>query len=136
MSDASEILKSVQIGLDVVIFFLNTNRGLHATELCSECVILLQNLGSGGLLDICDVIFDAYHAMSGHTIMKKYAVKLFDTLNQAGILTLQLGDKYGAQNRFFEAKKLFKGTLTIRKIFGHKRAQALAHGRLRDVFTE
>ena len=107
MSDASKIRKSVQIGLDVVIFLLNTNRGLHATELCSECVILLQNLGSGGLLDICDVIFDAYYAMSGHTIIKKYAVKLFDTLNQAGILTLQLGDKYEAQNRFFWGEETF-----------------------------
>ena len=56
MTNAAEILKSVQIGLNVVIFLLNTDRGLQATELCNECVILLQNLDSGSHLDISDVL--------------------------------------------------------------------------------
>ena len=41
MNNAAEILKSVQIGLDVCIFLLNTDRGLQATELCNECITLL-----------------------------------------------------------------------------------------------
>ena len=52
MSDAAEILQSVQIGLNVVIFLLNTDRGPQATELCNECAILLQNLDCGSRLDI------------------------------------------------------------------------------------
>ena len=63
MSEAAEILKSVQIGLNVVIFLLNTDRGLQATELCNECVILLQNLGSGSHLNISDELFNAYYAI-------------------------------------------------------------------------
>ena len=39
MSDAAEILQSVQIGLNVFIFLLNTDRGPQATELCVECAV-------------------------------------------------------------------------------------------------
>ena len=80
MSDAAEILKSVQIGLNVVIFLLNTDRGLQATELCNECVILLQNLYSGSHLDISDVLFNAYYAISGYTDAERHATKLLNTL--------------------------------------------------------
>ena len=127
MSDAAEILKSVQIGLNVVIFLLNTDRGLRATELCNECVILLQNLDSGSHLDISDVLFNAYYAISGYTDAERHATKLLDILNHAWRLNIELGDKYEAQSRFGEAMKLFKGALTIMKTIGHKRKEALAH---------
>ena len=135
MSDAAEILKSVQIGLNVVIFLLNTDRGLRATELCNECVILLQNLDSGSHLDISDVLFNAYYAISSYTDAGRHATKLLDTLNHAWRLNIELGDKYKAQSRFGEAKKLFNGALTIMKTIGHKRKEALAHVRLGNVCT-
>ncbi|RMX41125.1 hypothetical protein pdam_00003278, partial [Pocillopora damicornis] len=84
MSEAAEILKSVQIGLNVVIFLLNTDRGLQATELCNECVILLQNLGSGSHLNISDELFNAYYAISGYTDAERHAVKLLKTFQHAG----------------------------------------------------
>ena len=59
MSDAAEILNSVQIGLNVAIFLLNTDRGLQATALCNECIILLQNLDSSGHLGVSDILFNA-----------------------------------------------------------------------------
>ena len=71
MSDAAKILKSVQIGLNVVIFLLNTNRGLQATELFNECHL------------ISDVLFNAYYAISGYTDAKGHATKLLDTFNHA-----------------------------------------------------
>ena len=134
MSEAAEILKSVQIGLNVVIFLLNTDRGLQATELCNECVILLQNLYSGSHLDISDVLFNAYYAISGYTDAERYATKLLHTLHHVGRLTVELGDKYEAQSRFVEAKQLFKCALTIMKTIGHKRKKGLAYGRLGNVF--
>ena len=133
MSDAAEILKSVQIGLNVVIFLLNTDRGLQATELCNECVILLQNLDSGSHLDISDVLFNAYYAISGYADAERHATKLLDTFHHAWRLNIKLGDKYEAQSRFVEAKQLFKCALTIVKTIGQKREEALVHGRLGNV---
>ena len=62
MTNAAEILKSVQIGLDVAIFLLSTDRGLQATELCNECLFLLHKLDSGIDLDhdIPDVLFNVF----------------------------------------------------------------------------
>ena len=135
MSEATEILKSVQIGLNVVIFLLNTDRGLQATELCNECVILLQNLGSASHLNISDELFNAYYAISGYTDAERHAVKLLKTFQHAGELIIELGDKCEVQSRFAEAKQLFKGALTIMKMVGHKRQEAMAYGRLGNVCT-
>ena len=130
MSDAAEILKSVQIGLNVVIFLLNTDRGLQATELCNECVILLQNLDSGSHLDISDVLFNAYYAISGYTDAERHTNKILGTFIYAGILTTELGQKYVAQSRFPEAKQLYKGALNIWKTIGHERKEVAVHLRL------
>ena len=133
MSDAAEILKSIKMGINVVIFLLNTDRGQQATELCNECVILLQNLDSGSHLDISDVLFNAYYAISGYADAERHATKLLDTFHHAWRLNIKLGDKYEAQSRLVEAKQLFKCALTIVKTIGPKREEVLAHGRLGNV---
>ena len=125
MSDAAEILQSVQIGLNVVIFLLNTDRGPQATELCNECSILLQNLDCGSHL--------VTTAISGNTNAERYAKKLLYTLHHAGRLTMQLGDKYKAQRRFVEAKQLFHSALIIIQTIGLKKEEAMAHERLGTV---
>ena len=125
MSDAAEILQSVQIGLNVVIFLLNTDRGPQATELCNECSILLQNLDCGSHL--------VTTAISGNTNAERYAKKLLYTLHHAGRLTIQLGDKYKAQRRFVEAKQLFHSALIIIQTIGFKKEEAMAHERLGTV---
>ncbi|XP_066030188.1 tetratricopeptide repeat protein 28-like [Pocillopora verrucosa] len=130
MSEAAEILQSVKIGLNVVIFLLNTDRGLQVTELCNECGILLQNLGSGSHLDISDVLFNAYNAISGYTDAERHAVPLLKTFHLAWGLITELGEKCYAQSRFVEAKQLFKGVLTIMKTIGDKRQEVMAYGRL------
>ena len=133
MNHKAEILKSVQIGLDVCIFLLNTDRGLQATELCNECTTLLQNLGTGIQLDISHVIFNAYFAISGYANAERYTNKLLETLLNVGILTTRLGDKYDAQSRFVEAKQLFKSALAIWKTTGGKKGEADVHERLGNV---
>ena len=133
MNHEAEILKSVQIGLDVCIFLLNTDRGLQATELCNECTTLLQNLGTGIQLDISHAIFNAYFAISGYANAERYTNKLLETLLNVGILTTRLGDKYEAQNRFVEGKQLFKSALAIWKTTGRKKGEAEVHERLGNV---
>ena len=133
MSDAAEILQSVQIGLNVVIFLLNTDRGPQATELCNECAILLQNLDCGSHLDISDAISNAYYVISGNTNAERYAKTLLYTLHHAGRLTIQLGDKYEAQHRFVEAKQLYNSAVIIMQTIGHKREEAMAHEGLGTV---
>ena len=133
MNHEAEILKSVQIGLDVCIFLRNTDRGLQATELCNECTTLLQNLGTGIQLDISHVIFNAYFAISGYANAERYTNKLLETLLNVGILTTRLGDKYEAQNRFVEGKQLFKSALAIWKTTGRKKGEAEVHERLGNV---
>ena len=133
MSDTAEILKSVQIGLNVVIFLLNTDRGLQATELCNECVILLQNLYSGSHLDISDVLFNAYYAISGNTEAERHTNKILGTFIHAGILTRELGEKYVVQSRFVEAKQFYKCALNIWKTIGHKGKEGVALQRLGNV---
>ena len=132
MNNAAEILKSVQIGLDVAIFLLNTDRGLQATELCNECLFLLHKLDSGIDLDhdISDVLFNVFYATSGYTNATRYTTKLIDKFVLAGELTIQLGDKYKAKCWFAEAKQLCKSALTIMKAIGHRREEAGVYARL------
>ena len=132
MNNAAEILKSVQIGLDVAIFLLNTDRGLQATELCNECLFLLHKLDSGIDLDhdIADVLFNVFYAMSGYTNAARYTTKLLDKFFLAEELTIQLVDKYEAKCWFAEAKQLCKSALTIMKAIGHRREEAVAYARL------
>ena len=47
MNNIAEIIENIQIGLGVAIFLLNTGRGLPATQLCNECLILLNNITLG-----------------------------------------------------------------------------------------
>ncbi|XP_066016582.1 tetratricopeptide repeat protein 28-like [Pocillopora verrucosa] len=131
MTNAAEILKSVQIGLDVAIFFLNTDRGLQATELCNECLFLLHKIDSGIDLDhdISDILFNVYYATSGYTNAARYTTKLIDKFFVAGGLTIQLGDKYKAKCWFSEAKQLCKSALTIFKAIGRRREEAVVYAR-------
>ncbi|XP_022778083.1 tetratricopeptide repeat protein 28-like [Stylophora pistillata] len=134
MSDASEILKSVHIGLDVAIFLLNTDRGSQAIKLCEECAILIQNLDSGIHLDTSDALFNAHYAITACIkCAERNAKKLLCKFHLAGRLTMQLGDKYKAQTRFVEAKQLFKSVLTIRQMICCMRIELVAHGRLGHV---
>ena len=132
MNNAAEILKSVQIGLDVAIFLLNTDRDLQATELCNECLFLLHKLDSGIDLnhDIADVLFKVFYATSGYTNAARYTTKLLDKFFLAGELTIQLVDKYEAKCWFAEAKQLCKNALTIVKAIGYRREEAMAYARL------
>ena len=129
MNNAVGILKSVQIGLDVAIFLLNTDRGLQATELCNECLFLFHKLDFGIDLDhgISEVLFNVYYATSGYTNVARYTTKLIDKFFLVRKLIIKLGNKYEANCRFAEAKQLFESALTIIKAIGRRREEAVAY---------
>ena len=130
-----EILEKIKIGINVVIFLLRTDRGIQASEVCGECLILLNNLNCGiDDLDVNEVIFNAYYAISGYTNAARYTSRLIGMFHNAGILMIKLGEKYREKSRFAEAKKLFEGAVAIMKTIGYKRKEALAYEYLEVVF--
>ena len=135
MNNTREILEKIKIGLDVATYLLKTDRGIQASDLCDECVILLNNLDfSINGLDVSEVIFNAYYAISGHTNAISYTIKLIDIFYNAGISMKELGDKYLKRSRFAEAKKLFESVVVINKTIGFKSGEAITYGRLGCVF--
>ena len=122
MNNTRQILEKIRIGLDVATYLLKTDRGIQASNLCDECVILLNNLDFDiNGLDVSEVIFNAYYAISGYTNAVRYTNKLIDMFSNAGMSMKELGDKYLRASRFAEAKKLFESVVAITKTIGHKR---------------
>ena len=142
MNNIEEILKAIWIGLVVALFLLKTCRALQATELCNECLTLLNNLAlvveeqftKSFYRDISEIIFNAYYAIFGYPRAKRYARKLIDMFHDAGILTIELGNIYHRQSRFVEAQELYDKAVNIMKTINHKRQQAVACGNLGAVF--
>ncbi|RMX39976.1 hypothetical protein pdam_00025461, partial [Pocillopora damicornis] len=132
MNNAVGILKSVQIGLDVAIFLLNTDRDLQATELCNECLFLLHKLDFGidPDHDISEVLFNVYYATSGYTNAARYTTKLIDKFFLVRKLIIRQGNKYKANCQFAEAKQLFESALTIIKAIGRRKEEAVTYKRV------
>ena len=142
MNNIEEILITIWISLLVAIFLFNTGRGLKATELCNECLILLNNLTLGVedqfkeffYRDIYEVIFNAFYVITGFTNAERYARKLLDMFHYAGILTIKLGEKHQTQSRFLEAKTLYENAANIMETIRHRREESVAYGNLGNVF--
>ena len=135
MNNTRETLEKIKIGLDVATYLLKTDRGIQASDLCDECVILLNNLDFGiNGLDVSEVIFNAYYAISGYTNAISYTIKPIDIFYNAGISMKELGDKYLRRGRFAETKKLFESVVAISKTIGFKSGEAITYGSLGCVF--
>ena len=142
MDNMLEIMENIQIGLVVAIFLLNTGRGLPATELCNECLILLNNITLGiedqftksFFSDIYELIFNAYYLIYGYPHAEIYARNLLEMFQNAGTLTIKLGEKYERQSRYVLAKEIYESAVDILKTISHKDGEAVAYGRLGVVF--
>ena len=141
MHNIEEILKAIWIGLVVALFLLKTGRGLQATELCNECLILLNNLALGiedqfsksFYRDINEIIFNAYYAIYGYTHAKRYTRKLLAMFHDAGIVTIKLGNVYQRQSRFVEAKEFYESAINIMKTISDQREESVANANLGNV---
>ncbi|XP_022789568.1 tetratricopeptide repeat protein 28-like [Stylophora pistillata] len=135
MTNTCEILQKIRIGLDVATYLLNTDRGIQAAHLCYECLVLLNNLcfDMNGL-DVSQVIFNAYYAISDYTNAVQYTKKLIAMFHNTIKSMTELGDKYRRQSRIAEAKELFEGALAIAKSIDYRIGEAVTYGRLGFVF--
>ena len=142
MDNMLEIMENIEIGLVVAIFLLNTGRGLPATELCNECLILLNNITLGiedqftksFYSDIYELIFNAYYLIYGYPHAERYARNLLEMFQNAGTLIIELGEKYERQSRYVQAKEIYESAVTIMKTISHKDGEAVVYGRLGVVF--
>ena len=142
MNNIAEVIENIQIGLGVAIFLLNTGRGLPATELCNECLILLNNIRLGTenqftksfYSDIYELIFNAYYVIYGYPNAERYTRNLLDMFQNAGTLTINLGEKYQRQSSYAKAKEIYESAVDIMKTISHNKGEALGYRNLGNVF--
>ena len=128
-------------GLVVATFLLNTGRPLKATEVCKECLILLnqkvlkteEEIFNVLLIGIYETIFRANCLISDHREALIFGRKLFDIYrecdekNEEGNLIVKLADKYRQQGRYQEERELYKKAINIAKEMGDRENEAYTY---------
>ena len=131
MNNTDEIIWIIYIGAFVAIFPLNTSRVLQATELCQECLILLNNTPQEQVVEeahgwINTMLFQAYRLLNHHTSAINCGRKVLDFLRGFGLravegkLTDQLAELYEHQGEYKEAEELYKKALSIMTATGDR----------------
>ncbi|XP_022809095.1 tetratricopeptide repeat protein 28-like, partial [Stylophora pistillata] len=124
------IITFVERAFFVAVFLLKSDRAQKAIEVCSECLILLNNTNQN-IKDqfislrygaIYDVLFRAYRHISDYINAERYGRRLLVLYNESGDLlregyiSIALAEIAEGQNRLAEAKKLYeKGLNTLRQ---------------------
>ena len=125
MENTYEIVKTILIGIRVATFLLNSGRVLTAIALWKECLILLSNKAMEKAREfvkptyiwICLEMLKAYELNSDHTSGIECSRKLLVFLQACGEsdeeckITFHLAKLYVLQNKFKEAKELYKKPL-------------------------
>ena len=122
----------------VGLFLLNTSRVLQATELCQECLILLNNTAQEQLVEIAYtgiylVMFQAYCLLNDHTSAINCGRKLLDFLrgcglkNTEGEITFKLAKLYQLHSKYKKAEKLYKKALGIMIETGDREREAFCN---------
>ncbi|XP_022789300.1 tetratricopeptide repeat protein 28-like [Stylophora pistillata] len=142
-----DMVTSVDIVFLVAVFLLNSDRVQKAIDMCSECLILLNNTNQH-IKDqflslrygaIYDVLFRAYRRISDYMNAERYGRRLLvlyesGDLVQEGYLSVALAEIVESQNRFTEAKKLYKKGFNIMRQTGEKIGEANACIGLGNIF--
>ncbi|PFX27388.1 Tetratricopeptide repeat protein 28 [Stylophora pistillata] len=150
---AEAMVTAVIIALPVAVFMINSDRAQKAIELCSECLILLNNTNQNRKDQFislhCNIItailFYAYRRISDNINAERYGRKLlvlcseYGALVEEGDICMALAEIAESQNinRFSEnlkAKEYIERALAIRKKIGDKRGEAYCYGNLGNVF--
>ena len=145
MKNTEELIWIIWIGTLVANFLLNTSRVLQATELCQECLILLNNTAQEQVVEllylgIYAMMFMAYSQLNNHRstiICGRKLVNIFRGLGlraKEGKLTFALAKLYNLQSKYKEAKGLYKKALSIMIETGEKEMEAACYGNLGTVF--
>ena len=113
----------MNIAFLVALFLLNSDRIQKAIEICSECLILLNNTDQNSkdqfntlLLQFYSafnlLLFNAYRRISDYISAERYGRKLLvlysesGDLEREGDISLALAEIVESQNRFTDAKQL------------------------------
>ena len=142
MNNTEEI---IWIGTLVANFLLNTSRVLQATELCQECLIVLNNTAQEQVVELLyscvyALLFRAYHP-NDHTRAINCGRKLLSFLRGFGLraeegrTTFQLAELYQLQSKYKEAKGLYQKALSIMIETGNRKGDlAACYANLGRVF--
>ena len=132
------------IGTLVASFLLNTSRVLQATELCQECLILLNNTAQEQVvellyLEVYTLLFRAYYLLNDHTSAINCGRKLlsffcgFGLRAEEGSTTFHLAQLHQLQSKYKEAKGLYKEALSIMIEIGDRNGEAACYAKLGTV---
>ena len=140
MGNTDEIMWMVYTGTLVATFLVNTSRVLQATELCQECLILLNNTSQEQVVEsaytsIYAMLFQAYRLLNNHTSAINCGRKLLQFLCgfEEGRIIFQLAKLYKLQSQYKEAKGFYKKALSIMIETGDREEEAGCYGNLRIV---
>ena len=145
MYNTDEIMWIISIATLVACFLLNTSRVLQATELCQECLILLNNTTQEKVVElpytrIYRVLFQAYCLLNDHTNAINCGRKLlnffccFGLRAEEGKIAFELAELYYFQSKYKEAKELYIKALSIMIETGDRKGEAACYGNLGTVY--
>ena len=136
----------MNIAFLVALFLLNSDRIQKAIEICSECLILLNNTDQNSkdqfktlLLQFYSafnlLLFNAYRRISDYISAERYGRKLLVLYSESGDLeregdvSLALAEIVESQNRFTDAKQLYEKAVNIKRLAGEQVGEASACAR-------
>ena len=136
----------LNIAFLVALFLLNSDRIQKAIEICSECLILLNNTDQNSkdqfktlLLQFYSafnlLLFKAYRRISDYISAERYGRKLLVLYSESGDLeregdvSLALAEIVESQNRFTDAKQLYEKAVNIKRLTGEQIGEASACAR-------
>ena len=136
---------TVYIGSHVACFLLNTSRVLQATELCQECLILLNTTAKEKVvelayMDIYVLLCTAYFLLNDHTSAIECGKKLLGFLHRLGLraeegqATSRQAQLYQVQSKFTDAIGLYKRAISIMIETGDNKGEALCYRNLSIVY--
>ena len=109
------------IALLVALFLRNSDRIQKAVEIWNECLVFLNNQIYKA---IYSVLFTAYRRISDYKSAERYGRKLLVLLSESGDLAIEgdvsmaLAEIVESQNRFTDAKELYKKAVNIKRLAG------------------
>ena len=144
MDNINKVMQTINIGMYVAQFLLNTSRVLKAIELGKECLILINSIApymtqtSVKLLysSAYSLIFNGYALINDYTSAIQWGRKHIVLLRESGDrdkegkVTIHLAALYERQCKYTEATELYKKALSIMISTGERRLEQVCYGKL------
>ena len=140
---AEDMIAFMNIVFPVALFLPNSDRTQKAIEICSECLILLNNTDNNSKDQFNSLLLQFYSAfnlllfracchISDYIGAERYGRKLLVLYSKSGDLvkegyvSIALAEIFESQNRFTDAKQLYEKAVYIKRQTGEKIGEASA----------